>query len=347
MAKLRAVLFGTGNWAGVHAAAYADCTEVELVGVCGHRDAERLNALADRYGIAERSLNLEALLHQTQPDILDIAAHPSFRLEGVRLGVGLPGLRLINLEKPIALTPGDAYAIERLCQENHKLLTINHQKKFLPAWRKTHEAIAAGAIGTLEFMRATCQGNLMVQGKHLTDMALHFNDYCPASWVMAQVDGLEGLDDPRTPAPAAAAAMVCFQNGVRAAMTFGAVGHPLPGETNQWYQFGMEVYGTHGHIKVTLNQTWQLTTYADGRTVTGESSWDRDYIHAQTAHLDAAARYARDPSVGHVSDREKSSLSYQVIMAIYASGCDGGLVELPRRFDDDLISRLRARGHTS
>lgn len=347
MAKMRAVLVGTGNWAGAHAAAYADCAKVKLVGVCGHRNVERLNAFADKYGIAERSLDLDEMLRKTQPDILDIASHPSYRLEGVRLACALTFIKLINLEKPIALKPSDAYAIERLCRESGKLLTINHQKKFLPAWRKTRDAIAANAIGDVEFIRATCQGNLMVQGTHLTDMALFFNDYNPASWVMAQVDGLEGLDEPRTPAPDAAAALVCFENGVRAVMAFGSVGHTLPGEDNKWLQFGVDVYGTRGHIKVTLNKTLQITTYADGKTVTGESSWDRDYIHAETAHLDAAARYAQNPAPGHVSDMEKSSLSYQVVMAIYASGADGGIITLPRRFDDDLIDRLRARGASS
>lgn len=341
--KMRAVLFGTGNWADAHAAAYAECREVALVGVSSRSDAARLNAFADKHGVAARSLDLEALLRELQPDILDIAAHPAYRLEGVRLAAGFPSIRLVNLEKPIALKPSDAYAIESICAERDKLLTINHQKKFLPAWRKAHDAIADGAIGTVEFMRATCQGNLMVQGTHLTDMALFFNGYCPAQWVMAQVDDLEALDDPRTPAPGAAVAVVGFENDARAVMTMGSVGHRLPGEENKWFQFGVEVYGAKGRIKVTLNQTLEITTDADGRTVVENSSWERDYVHAQAAHLDAAARYARDPAVGHVSDMARSALSYQVVMAIYASGAGEGRVQLPRRFDDDLIARLRAR----
>ncbi|MBN1285020.1 MAG: Gfo/Idh/MocA family oxidoreductase [Anaerolineae bacterium] len=343
MPKLRAVLMGTGNWAGAHAAAYAGCEAVELVGVSSYSNAGKLEAFAKEHGIAEYSLDLAALLRKTRPDILDIAAHPAYRLAGVRLATALPFIKLVNLEKPMALKPGDAYEIERLCREHGTLLTVNHQKKFLPAWRKAYDAIRSGAIGDFEFMHATCQGNLMVQGTHLSDMALFFNDYCPVSWVMAQVGELDDMDEARTPAPGAAIATVCFENGVRAVMTIGSVGRALPGEDNQWYQFGIDVYGASGRISVTLNKTLKITSYADGQTTVEESSWSKDYLHAQTAHLDAAARYAQNPALGHLSDMEKSSLSYQTVMAIYASGADGGVITLPRRFDDDLVARLKAR----
>jgi predicted dehydrogenase len=337
---MKAVLVGTGGWAEAHAAAYRDCTEVELVGICGHRNVERLNGLAEKYAVPERSLNLRELLAKTEPDILDLACNPHFRLEGVRAAM-VPHIKLINLEKPLALTPEDAYEIERLCLESDKLLTVNHQKKFLPAWRKAKDTIAAGAIGEIDFMRATCQGNLLEQGTHLVDMTLFFNDYCPVNWVMGQIGELQGLDKEGASAPDAAAATICFDNRVRATMELGSVGREIPGETNKWMHFSVEAYGSRGHVKVTLNTTWELSTYADGGTVVEESSWDKHYLRALTAHLDAAARYAQDPAEGHVSDLAKSLASFQVIMAIYASACDGGRIELPRRFDDQLIARLQ------
>lgn len=331
---------GTGGWAEAHAAAYRDCAEVELVGICGHRNIERLNDLAEKYGVPGRSLNLRELLAKTEPDILDLACNPHFRLEGVRAAMA-PYVKLINLEKPLVLTPEDAYEIERLCLESDKLLTVNHQKKFLPAWRKAKDIIAAGAIGEIDFMRATCRGNLLEQGTHLVDMTLYFNDYRPVSWVMGQIDELQGLDKEGVSAPNAAVATVCFDDGVRAMMEFGSVGHEIPGETNKWMQFSVEVFGSLGHVKVSLNKTLEMTTYADGRTVVEESSWDKHYLQALTAHLDAAARYAKNPAEGHVSDLAKSLASFQVIMAIYASGCGGGRIELPQRFDDQLIARLQ------
>ena len=339
MSKLRSVLVGTAHWAEVHAAAYGDCSEVEVVGLCGHRNVERLNSLAEKYAIPECSLNLDELLAKTEPDLLDIACNPHFRLEGVQAAMR-PHIKLINIEKPMALTPEDAYEIERLCLENGKLLTVNHQKKYLPAWRGVKEAIASGAIGEVSFIRVTCQGNLLEQGTHLVDLALFYNDYSPVSWVMGQIDELEGLEKASAAAPDAAVATLCFENGVRAAMTFGSVGYDIPGAANKWMQFAAEIYGSLGHAKVALNTTWELTTYADGKTVGGEASWDKNYSRAVTEHLDEVARYARDPARGHLSELSRSMVSFQVIMAIYASGCGGGRIELDQRFDNSLIDRL-------
>ena len=339
MKKTKSVVVGTGGWAEAHAKAYRDCTDVELAGICGHQNVERLDELAARYGIPERSLDLDTLLSKVQPDMLDIACNPHFRLEGMRAGMA-PWIKLINVEKPMALTPGEAYEIERLCLKGSKLLTVNHQKKFLPAWRRAKDAISAGVVGEIYFMRATCQGNLLEQGTHLVDMTLFYNDYCPVRWVMGQVDELQGLQKKGASAPDAALASICFENGVRAIIELGTVGHNVPGETNKWHHFAVEVYGSGGQIKVSLNRTFQMITYADGVTVTDVSSWDKHYISALTQHLDAAARYALDPTTGHISDLSKSMSSFQVIMAIYASGCGGGVVELPQRFGDQLIGTL-------
>ncbi len=341
MSKIRSVLVGTGGWAESHAKAYADCEEVELVGISGHRNVERLDALAETYGIAERSLDLAELLAKTTPDMLDVACNPHFRLGAVQAAMR-PHIKLINLEKPLALTPGDAYEIERLCQANDKLLTVNHQKKFLPAWRKVKETIDSGAIGAVDFIRATCRGNLLEQGTHLVDMSLFYNDYQPARWVMGQVAELEGLEKEGASAPDAAVATIGFENGVRATMTFGGAGFLVPGETNKWYQFAAEVYGTQGHVKVSLNQRLEIVTYSDGQRRVEDASWEANFVAALTAHLDAAARYAQDPGLGHISDLAKSMSSFQVIMAIYASACAADRIELPQRFDDGLIDRLKA-----
>ena len=190
-------------------------------------------------------------------------------------------------------------------------------------------------------MRATCQGNLLEQGTHLVDMVMYYNDYCPVRWVMGQIDELEGLDKEGASAPDAALVTICFENDVRAMMTFGSIGHQIPGVDNKWMQFAAEVYGSHGHVKVALNTSWELVNYGDGRTESGEASWVKNYLQALADHWDAAARYARNPAEGHISDLRKSLASFQVIMAIYGSGLGGGRVGLPQRFDNLLLTQLR------
>ena len=341
MARLRVVLVGTGGWARSHVQAMRECHDVELVGICGHHNRERLQALCAEAGGIAGDLDLAALLQRTRPDIVDIACNPHFRLEGMRLAAAA-GARLVNLEKPLALTPGEAYAIAALCRETGLLLTVNHQKKFLPAWAKLRRLIDAGTFGQVRLLRATCQGNLLEQGTHVVDMLLFFNAGRPLEWVMGQVGDLEGLDKAQAAAPDAAVAAMAFANGVRVLFECGTVGRALPDETNKWHQFAVEVYGEAGHATVTLNRTLSVTTYADGHTFTEPSSWDRDYLHALSAHLDAAAAYVRDPAVGHISDLDHSLPSFDAVMAIYASACRGGRIRLPCRFEDSLMDELGA-----
>jgi predicted dehydrogenase len=341
MSKLRAVLVGSGGWARAHALAMRQCSAVELVGICGHRNRERLEALCAESGGVPGDMDLAALLQRTRPEIVDIACNPHFRLEGVQQAVAA-GARLVNLEKPLALTPGEAYAIEALCRKTGTLLTVNHQKKFLPAWAKVRRLIDAGTFGQVRFLRATCQGNLLEQGTHVVDMLLFFNAGLPLEWVMGQVGDLDGLDKAQAAAPDGAVAAMAFTDGVRVLLECGTTGRVLPGETNKWHQFSIEVYGEAGQASVMLNRTLSVITYADGQTVTEPSSWDRDYLNALAAHLDAVAAYVRDPAAGHISDLDHSLASFDAVMAIYASACRGGRVRLPCRFEDSLIAELGA-----
>ena len=340
MSKLRSLLVGTGGWAESHAKAYKICSGVELVGVCGHRNIERLNHLADSFAIPNRSTDLDDLIVETRPDILDVACNPKLRLDAVRAAL-VPSIKLINLEKPLALSAGDAYEIERLCTEHDKLLTVNHQTMLLPAWKKARKSVADGRIGDLRLIRSSCQGNLLEQGTHLVDAAISFAGSGAVRWVMGQVDELEGFDKESAAAPDAGIAEVCFENGVHAFFDFGSVGESIPGSASKWYNFFTEIYGSEGHVRVTLNNTLETVIYDDGRAEVEESSWDSHHIRAQAEHLNAAARYVENPAEGHISDLQNSMESFNIIMAIYASALGEGRVTFPRRFPSDLVERLR------
>jgi predicted dehydrogenase len=342
MAKCRALLVGTGGWAAAHAKAYRQCSEIELVGVCGHRNADRLQSLAAEYGV-EQGTDVGEMLDRLRPDVLDISCNPHYRVEPILAACERPFVRLVNTEKPMALVPSEAQAIAKACEETGTLLTVNHQKKYLPAWAKMHGLIADGSLGDLRFLRASCQGNLLEQGTHLMDMVMHFNGNAPLTWIMGQIDDLDGLRKTGASAPDSAIAEVAFANGVRALLEIGNVGPDYPDETNKWHHFGITAIGSQGMATVTLNRTLEIVRF-DERTRTVEpSSWDEHFVAAIAAHLDDAARYALDPSVGHSSDLANSLVSFEALMAIYASALHGGRVEFPATFSDSLVDELLAR----
>ena len=344
MKKLRCVVVGTGEWGQTHIGAYEQCRNVELAGLCDPINAEQLAQVADRFGIAERSTDLAELIEKTHADMTDVACNPHYRLEPVRIAAGFDSVKLVNVEKPLALDPGDAYAIARICREAGKRLTVNHQKKFLPAWAKAREAIDSGHIGKMQFLRASCQGNILEQGTHLVDMLLCFNAYRPIRWVMGQVGELEGFDKEQASAPDAAVAVIAFDDDSRGYLTFGSVGHNVPEETFKWWHFVCEAYGDEGHVHVSLNKTLRIVRYGDGQITEQPADWEGNYIAAVAAHLDAAAAYAEDPSVGHPSDLEKSLASFDAVMAIYESARSHRRVDLPWRADDNLVEDVKRLG---
>ena len=175
------------------------------------------------------------------------------------------------------------------------------------------------------------------------DMLLFFHGYTPVSWVAGQVADLSGFAKESTPAPDSAVAEICFADGVRATLDIGNIGWDIPAETCKWYHMGIEAYGTKGHLKISLNQSLEITAYSRGATTREPSSWDRTYLRGLADHLDAAACYAQAPKVGHVSCLDNSIKSFETVMAIYACACGEGRVGLPRRFDDRVIARLRGR----
>jgi predicted dehydrogenase len=340
--KLRAIVVGTGHWAEAHLTAYRQCKNITVVGLWGHQNEEKLRKLAKKFEIQDVSLSLDDLLNRTTPDVVDIVCNPNFRLEGVQACMR-PEIKLINLEKPLALTPKDAYEIADLCHRNNKLLLVNHQKKFLPAWAHAKRFISEGSIGEIRLIRATCKGNILEQGTHLLDVALFLNDYSRPSWIMGQVADFEGFDKPASSAPDSAIAEVAFENGVRASFTFGNAGHEVPGETFKWHHFACEIYGTKGHIQISLNKTLKLIQYDRLEVHEEESNSKRDHTAALADHLDAGACYAVEPSKGHISDLEHSLISFDLVMAIYESAYSNQKVSFPFRAQDDLIQKLRQR----
>ncbi|GGD64215.1 Gfo/Idh/MocA family protein [Paenibacillus nasutitermitis] len=338
--KLKAVLVGTKGWADAHARAYQACQSIELVGICGHSNIDRLNELADRYQIPHRSLNLAPLLHETNPDVVDIVSSPDARLELVKVAARVSAVKVINIEKPLALTPSEAYEIADICKSHQKLLLVNHQHKFLPAWSKARNWLQEGAIGDIEFIRASTKVNIMEQGSHLIDMVMFFNDFSPVAWVMGQAGPYEGKDNSSIIAPDESMATVLFDNGVRAMFECGAFARSIPGETNPFYHIGIDVYGTEGHVKIALNQTLEMRNYLTHKHVIEKSSWEESYMDALVLYLESIEGYVSNPDAGHSCDLEHSMLSYQVIMAIYHTAKYGGKIVLPHRFEDSIVERF-------
>lgn len=340
---LKAVLVGTGGWARCHAQAWKQTPGAELAGIVQPRPGEesraRLEGMAAEFG-APGSMDLEGLLRAVRPDIVDVACNPHFRLEAIRRSFA-QGVSVFNVEKPLALTCREGLEIERFCREHGLKLTVNHQKKFMPGWRDVGRILRAGGLGEIEWMRGSCQGNVLEQGTHVVDMALFFNGYAPPRWVVGQIGGLEGLDKPGASAPDMALAEIGFDHGARCLIDFGTLGRDFPGEPCKWYRFGVDVQAERGLARATLNSGCSVR-YFDGRPAQNfDSRWERDYTEGLVLHLASLVRYAQglEPPIGRL---ENAMLSFKVIMGLYQSALSRSAVDLSAPLWPDVVERLEA-----
>ena len=81
--KLRVATVGTGYFSRFHYNAWHDMADVDLVGVC-NRTLTGAEDFAARYDIPASFDDLDQLLAETSPDILDIITPPETHVDFVR-----------------------------------------------------------------------------------------------------------------------------------------------------------------------------------------------------------------------------------------------------------------------
>lgn len=335
--KKSIIVFGTSGWAKKHVLAIKDVPELELVGVIGHSNKEALENFKKEFNVPV-SLNADELLAEVKPDIIDVACNPHFRLGAVELAVKY-GVKTVNLEKPLALTGSDATTIIELCQANDINLTVNHQKKLMKGWREAGKIIRDGEIGKIDFIRASCNGNLLEQGTHVVDMALFLNQYSKPKWVIGQIAELDGLDKDQASAPDMAIAEICVENDVRILLEIGSIGPSFNPENGKWINVGCKIYGEKGNILVTLTDGCKIQFYDDREDIFIKTSWTDDHHEGLVNHFKELIN-ASESNQPHISNLTNSTMSFQVIMAIYQSALSMSKVDIPEGMWPDAAEKL-------
>jgi predicted dehydrogenase len=106
----------------------ANPTRFRLMAVCD-LDVERLTPFAAEFEIANTYTEADAMLAAEQPDVLCFATMPHMRLPLVQLGVKY-GVKAISLEKPMALSLGEAKQMVDLCAAADVKLIVCHQWRY-------------------------------------------------------------------------------------------------------------------------------------------------------------------------------------------------------------------------
>ena len=187
MAKLRAGIIGCGGRGSNHALGYSQCDRVVLA-ACADIHAPAAARLAQDFGVPATYSDYREMLSRERLDVVSMCLWPGLHTEAVLACLEAPHVpRLINAEKPMSPTFGEAVRMHEACTAAGIALTFSHQRRFGRTFRLGRDLIDEGEIGTLQRMEMNCS-NLFDWGTHWFDLMLFYNHDLDPDWLMGQID---------------------------------------------------------------------------------------------------------------------------------------------------------------
>ena len=303
------------------------------------RTADRLADFADEFGIAKRYTDYREMFERERPDVVHVNTPPSVRLEIMQAAEAC-GVAALIVEKPLAIEAKDYRAIRSFAETSKLKIAINHQLHFQPRRFTLQQRVAAGEIGTIRSVDASCGMNLAYQGTHALQAIGAFLPERTPVQVMAQVGGGKGLEN--TPkkhfAPDNALAVISYDDGVQAHLQSGATA-PQIGRDGIHTHKRIAVNGTRGYVHWTM---WSWEIGIDGHVETGAHEYGDEDILGQAQMTEAMFDWLADDSLLHPLNLQSALSDFNVVLGIYTSALQRRPVDLPCDPVDGLIDRLRS-----
>ncbi|MEM7091155.1 MAG: Gfo/Idh/MocA family oxidoreductase [Pseudomonadota bacterium] len=140
---LRVACVGAGYFSQFHYGSWARIPGVDLRASC-NRDIEKARAT----GLPAYD-NLARMLHDHQPDLLDIILPPVTHAETIRLALD-NGVKWMICQKPFCQDLDEARAICALAEQVGATIVVHENFRFQPWYRAIRTALAEGQIGTVQ-----------------------------------------------------------------------------------------------------------------------------------------------------------------------------------------------------
>jgi len=177
----RVLIVGCGRIAGgfnegdetavlTHVVAYRRLN-AEIVG-CVDVDGETASRFARRWSIPRAGIDLAAMVHETQPEVVSLCTPPDARLGPLRLVLAAPSVRSVLVEKPLALAVEEALQIRALAAASGRAVLVNYFRAFDPFYVEVERACRAGEFGRLGMGTALYYGDAVTNSSHLLERLL-------------------------------------------------------------------------------------------------------------------------------------------------------------------------------
>ncbi|MBI2929661.1 MAG: Gfo/Idh/MocA family oxidoreductase [Verrucomicrobia bacterium] len=335
--KYTVLVVGMGKRGLHHATTFNANPHFRVVGICDI-DPARLDAAAAKLGNPQKSSDAAALAKALRPDVFCFTTLPNLRTPMIKIGLEC-GAKLLAFEKPVALTSAEVFAVRDLIRQAGVKAVVSHQHRYGVHYRKVKEIIASGALGRVHTVYGSATGWMTHMLSHLIDYTCWFNNYAPATWVMAQAAGRAKFAD-NHPSPDYIAGFVQFANGVRGVYECGAGAPDQPEVVKWWGKNRLGAQGTEGFAEVLTNGGWRAVTKIGGaQSGEGAMNYDLD----MPPYIQEMADWLDDDTKVHPCNFEHACLGAEIMLALQRSAAEGGQVALPLTTGADEQALLKAK----
>lgn len=339
MNKLRIAIAGCGFWANYQVAAWKEFEEVEIVAAY-NRTMDKAYDFQKRFAIARVFPDVETMLKESKPDVLDIISSSDTHAEYVKLAAQYR--TTVICQKPLTPSWQESKEVVALCAEKQVPLYVHENWRFQSPMRKVKSLLESGVVGKVFRARISCSHAFPVfenqpflkeleemviadLGVHLLDTARYF--FGEAEYLYAQVShvtpGVKGED--------VATILITFRNGCRCTVELSVATRQ---EIPHFPQTLVHIEGSLGVL--TVKENYQITVVTDAGVQTLDASprlfpWvNPDYAVVHSSIYDCnksilGAITGRAPAeTTGVDNLETLRLTY----ASYASAKDNTVIHL-------------------
>jgi predicted dehydrogenase len=343
---LRSAIVGCGPRGIEHGEAIA---ATSMLALCGAADPQELarRRFQAATGCDALFSSVDDMLVSLEPDLVHVATGPHDRwsvLERVVATKAPP--KAVLVEKPFALSPGEARLIENECGRSGVGLYVNHQMRFHQLIPRICSRLEGGELGAVVLVRASTRYNLLEQGTHLFDLvSAMFSDRIRLQAVFAQAGGRERRERV-APGPAETAGVATTDAGWRLYFECGpnATARPRAGETSgsasddPSSHLGIEVCCAGGILGFSLNRGSWVSTL-DHTSADEIVYWPDEYKAAQVRLLESLGTAIAEGS-DHPSAIARARWSFDAVMAAQRSALHHRWVDVESLPTDTEIEAL-------
>ncbi|KGT88704.1 Gfo/Idh/MocA family protein [Enterobacter cancerogenus] len=144
--KIGLAVIGTGYFSQFQCKAWGRIAEVELKAVCS-LDADVAQQYAEDYKFSRFYTDVDKLVAECQPDLIDIVTPPATHLELIKKGAAA-GINMI-CQKPFCRNREEAEEAIRIAADANIHLIIHENFRFQPWYHQIKSILDAGTLGSI------------------------------------------------------------------------------------------------------------------------------------------------------------------------------------------------------